>query len=406
MKKLTKILSLFLALGLSSSLFACKDEGVKSNPNESLLEQIGDDELTLNPVDDPVNQIVDGNLIFDVLQDRITPKLSYNETNDYAKWEAQMRQKFLELFKMNKFKANECPLDVTITDTTEVEATAETPAYTRYHILYNSEYGSTVPCYLLVPKAKGNYPLAITVHGHSAKGYHYAAGTVVSDDPEVMEYANKVDYAVQAVEQGYAALAIEQRGMSDRYAESSPDGASMCEFAANQELILGRTIVGGRVWDISKGIDMLLDAKMKDIVSKINLKDITVTGNSGGGTASFYAACYDERITTCAPSCGFAPYEDSIMNTYHCSCNFVPGVYEWFNMQDLACLIAPRKLAVIVGATDTIFPFKGVTKAFKTIEKIYEKEGKKENCNYEMTTKGHEWVQSVVWPAINDIRAK
>ncbi len=391
MKKLTRILSLVLAMGLSTSLFACKDGG---------------DELKLNPVDEEIQQFVDGNLVYDVLQDRITPALSYNEKNNYKSWEKQVKEKFNELFKMDKFEKNACPLDVTITDTTEVAATDETPAYTRYHILYNSEYGATVPAYLLVPKADGKYPLAITLHGHSAKGYHYAAGMVQSEDPEVMEYAAKADFAVQAVEQGYAALAIEQRGMSDRYAESTPEGASMCEFAANQELILGRTILGGRVWDISKGIDALGTEVLKSAAAKIDMKDITVTGNSGGGTASFYAACYDERITTCAPSCGFAPYEDSIMNTYHCSCNFVPGVYEWFDMQDLACLIAPRRLVVITGAVDTIFPFKGVKTACDTVAKIYEKEGKKDYFNYEMTTKGHEWVQSVVWPAINAIRAK
>ena len=42
---------------------------------------------------------------------------------------------------------------------------------------------------------------------------------------------------------------------------------------------------------------------------------ILITGNSGGGTMSFYAACFDERIKLSVPSCAFCSYEDSIMNS-------------------------------------------------------------------------------------------
>ena len=38
---------------------------------------------------------------------------------------------------------------------------------------------------------------------------------------------------------------------------------------------------------------------------------VLITGNSGGGTASFYSACYDERIGLCAPSCALCSYEPS-----------------------------------------------------------------------------------------------
>ena len=55
------------------------------------------------------------------------------------------------------------------------------------------------------------------------------------------------------------------------------------------------------------------------------------------------------------------------------SCNFIPHAYEWFEMQDLACLIAPRPLLIVAGEEDAIFPYYGVEKAYKTVEKIYQK---------------------------------
>ncbi len=394
MKKFKGILSLALAVVMSNSLFACKD-----------------DEVNLKPVEGEIEQVVDGNQIYDVLADRMSPKLAYSKDKNYKSWKKEVKEKFIELFGMKKFEANACPLNVKIEETKKFEAETKegdkpTPAYTRYRILFNSEYGATVLCYLLIPDTgKDSYPLAITLQGHSGHGVYYSIGDVESDDPEVLDYLNRGDFAIQAVQQGYAALAIEQRGMSDRYADSSPEGASMCEYAANQELILGRTILGGRIWDVSKAIDALDDGALSSITSKINKKDITITGSSGGGTASYYAACYDERITVAAPNCGFCNFKDSIMNTYHCSCNFVPGIYEWFDMQDLACLIAPRKLVIVSGVTDTIFPIKGVDEAFETVQAIYKAADAENNCVQEVTNKGHYWVEDKVWPAINAIRA-
>jgi len=42
-------------------------------------------------------------------------------------------------------------------------------------------------------------------------------------------------------------------------------------------------------------------------------------------------------------------------------------------MQDLACLIAPRKISVVTGAEDNIFPLEGVKESFETLKAIFEK---------------------------------
>ncbi len=420
-----------MALILSLSLFACGSS---------------DEELVLNPVEGEIEQNVSGNKVYDTLTGRITPVYTYDSEKSGESWNEQVKERFIKLLGIDKIAKNAegCALNVKITETKECDG------YTRYHIVFNSEYGATVPCYLLIPTTgQAKYPLAITLHGHSNYGYHYAAGNAeaymdkVGDltetedalyalpdpdtitDPaekqnvlnkkkeleakiatikEVLEYAARADYAVQAVERGFAALAIEQRGMSDRTASSTPEGASMCEFAAQQELIRGRTLIGGRVWDVSKAIDALSDSALSAISSKIDLTDITITGSSGGGTASYYAGCYDERIGTVAPNCGFSSYEESIMSVYHCSCNFIPGIYEYFDMQDLACLIAPRKLAIIYGVKDDVFPMQGVEKGYETIAKIFKDAGVENNCSLTGSARGHYWDENDVWTAIEDIR--
>ncbi len=397
MKTLKRYIFVVLAMVMSLSFFAC-DSGSNSDGRDS--------DLVLNPIEGEISEKVDGNKVYETLTDRITPTLTFNESYDYDSWKDQVKQKFIQKLGIDKIEKNACDLDVNIEETVEVEANDYMPAHTRVRFVFNSEYGATVPCYLLIPKTgKASYPLAITLQGHAEEGFVSSVGIVLPNGSNKSYAEGRGAFAIQAVENGYIALAIEQRGMGERYAYST-DGASMCEFAAQQEFILGRTLLGGRVWDVSKALDALEDSVLKDYADKINMEDITITGNSGGGTASFYAACYDERITLSAPSCGFCTYEDSIMSLYHCSCNFIPGAYEWFDMQDLACLIAPRKLVVIAGAADAIFPIEGVDKAYAIVESIYEKAGVKDNCDMVTTGKNHYWVEDMVWDTIAQMRGE
>ena len=116
----------------------------------------------------------------------------------------------------------------------------------------------------------------------------------------------------------------------------------------------------------------------------MDLDDISIGGNSGGGTATYYTACYDQRIKMAAPTCAVCSYKDSIGDMWHCSCNYVPHSAEYFDMGELAALIAPRKLLVSVGEIDHIFPLEGSKEVYSVIEKIYEREGAKENCRLEI----------------------
>ncbi len=379
MKAFKRILLLAMALIMSLSLFACGS---------------GDDELSLKPVEGDVEQKVDGNLVYDTLTDRMAPTLSFDKDKDFDSWKEDVRERFIKQLGIDKIEKNACPLDV------KLEETEEKDGYTQYRFVFNSEYGHTVPCYLVIPNTgKTDYPLAIVLQGHSTN-----IKTSVG-----IPMRTPYSYALQAVDRGYAALAVELRGRGELLAESIPEGASMCEFAAQQEFIRGRTLLGGRAWDVSKAIDALSESALSTITSKINLEDIICTGLSGGATATFYAACYDERIDLAAPCGGFCNYEDSIMSVYHCSCNFIPGAYEYFDMQDLTCLIAPRKLAIITGISDAIFPLiadnGGVEGTYEDIVKeIFKAAGAENNCALEVTMKGHDWDEDNCWNAIDTLR--
>ena len=176
------------------------------------------------------------------------------------------------------------------------------------------------------------------------------------------------------------------------------NGAPACnghvENASMGAMLLGRTAIGERVWDISRLIDVI----EVHLGAYIDASRIICMGNSGGGTATFYASCIDERIALSMPSCAVCTYDESIMAMNHCPCNLLPGIRRYFDMGDLGCLIAPRPLVVVCGDTDRIFPLSGVKKSFATMQLAYQNAGKPELCHLVIGNGGHQFYPDDAWP--------
>ena len=334
--------------------------------------------------------IVNGDKCHDIIAEEMKPLYSFDENKDLSIQKETLRKKFCELTGIDLIKQNTCPLNI------DIESIEEKDNHKQIRFTFESEVGAIVPCYLLIPNTKKEkYPVVITLQGHST-GFHNSLGIVKFEEDK--EDLPRVAFALQAVENGYIALAIEQRAMGENKPQKEKRRwGKMCSFAAQAAFLLGRTLIGERVWDVSRAIDALSYFKECD------LDNIMITGSSGGGTASYYSACYDERIKLCAPACSFCPYKESILDIYHCACNFIPSAYRYFDMQDLACLIAPRKLVVIAGKEDIIFPIEGVYRGYDTVKKIYEKAGTPLNSKLVVTPKGHYWCPDMVWEAINEM---
>jgi len=331
--------------------------------------------------------VINGDLCHDLLVKKIKPKLSYDESKDYFAWKKEIKEKLVELLAMDLIEANACPLKIDIEEDVMMEG------YRRIRFVFESEIGAFVPCYLLIPDTgKKKYPVGIILQGH-ATGFHNSIGVPVYEgDEEYIE--TRGDFGVQCVKEGYAALCIEQRCMGERVSSRHTFAKHMCYYPGMAAILLGRTTIGERAWDISRAIDLMPEFDMLDT------DKIFITGNSGGGTMSFYAACLDERIKISAPSCAFCSYEKSLFHKRHCVCNFIPGAYRWFEMQDLACLIAPRHFISFNGVDDQIFLVEGAREAMETVKKFYEKEGVPNRCELIVTPKAHYWCKDLIWPAI------
>ena len=269
----------------------------------------------------------------------------------------------------------------------ELLETRDFPTYTREKIIFHSRPGAMVLIYLLTPKTPGPHAVSICVPGHGR-----GADDVVGIDPEGRDRKVRIgyqyDFAIQCVENGMAAVAIEPLGFGcrrDEKAVAHGQTTSSCMPAAGAALLLGQTMIGWRVWDIMRTVDWI------GTRPRLDAKRIGVIGISGGGTCSLFSAALDMRIKASMVSCYLNTFRDSIMAMSHCIDNYIPGVLNWAEMHDIAGLIAPRHLFAESGLRDTIFPIKSANASFEKVMKIYEVFGAKDRLSREVFDGPHEF---------------
>lgn len=320
---------------------------------------------------------------------QLTPAMRYDNSQSFRAWQKSARAKLEELLGL---PLQRCEDDFAIISENQCEG------YKHLEFTFQSEPGYYVSCDMLIPDGiQAPLPTAICLQGHST-GKHISVGKAKFEG-DAASIAGGRDFAVRAVKEGCCAITLEQRymGTAGQNEKGSPACISRNEGMA--ALLIGRTAIGERVWDIQR----LIDVMEKHLAQYVDVEKIICMGNSGGGTATFYASCMDERIYLSMPSCSVCTYEDSIMAMYHCPCNFIPGIRKYFDMGDLGGLIADRRLVVVCGDQDPIFPLHGVKASFELIRNAYRKLGRESLCQLVVGKGGHQFYPDDAWPVVHKL---
>lgn len=321
------------------------------------------------------------------------PSLAFREDRDYDAWRAEVKETLIRL--LGDMPQTRCPLDVTL------EWVREHDTFTERRYTFASEENIRIPCHLCIPKkAKTPCPVVICLQGHTT-GMHISLGRPVYPGDVEMVSGGDRDFALEILEEGYAALVMEQRAFGELKSEAmlrfAPEAGTTCHHVAMTALLIGRTIIGERCWDVSRAVDLL------ETVPEVDSSRIALMGNSGGGTATYYAACLEERIAVAMPSCSVCSYGSSIVWKRHCACNYIPSIAKYFDMGDLACLIAPRKLIVVAGEQDIGFHIDGTVKEYNTIHRIYRHIGADDSCRLIVGPEGHRFYAGLSWPVFAEM---
>jgi hypothetical protein len=162
-------------------------------------------------------------------------------------------------------------------------------------------------------------------------------------------------------------------------------------------LLMGRTTIGERVWDVSRLIDVI-ESEFSD---QIDIKNICCMGNSGGGTATVYTTALEDRIVLAMVSCAMCTFKDSIGAMTHCSCNYVPTIAEYFDMNDLMAMACPKYFIQVSGIDDRIFPLFGAEVVFEKGKQAYDALDKGHRCTLVKGNGGHRFYADDAWPIVH-----
>lgn len=324
---------------------------------------------------------------------RTTPRLAFpgGPPEAVAAWRAAARSKLVEL--LGGFPARKVPLGP------ELGEPVRKPGYTRRSVVFATRPGMAAFGYLLVPEGlKGPTSAVVCLPGHG-RGIDdlVGLGPDGNDRPDRDGYQH--DYALQCVEQGHVVLALEPLGFGHRRdpaARKSGPEASSCQPAAGAALMLGETLLGWRVWDTSRAVDLL------QTIPEVDPSRIATMGISGGGTITLYAAALDDRVKVALLSCSYCTFRDSIYSVAHCIDNYVPGILHWFEASDLAALIAPRYLFAEAGLDDPIFPVVGVHKALRDAERAFAAQGASGHVDHHIFDGEHVFDGSKALPRMKE----
>lgn len=312
------------------------------------------------------------------------PSLRYDASEDLAAWQKRAREKLYEVLGLPFEKCE---------DLFRVVGETNQDTHKEIEFVFQSEKDYFVQGTFCVPHSEKTLPVVICLLGH-ATGKHIALGVAKYPDDAAL-IASGRDFAVRAVKEGYCSVVIEWRYMGEA-GRFEKDGGPLCarKNAALPSLLLGRTAIGERVWDVQRLIDVI----EKYFSEYADTSKIMCMGHSGGGIVCFYSSCVDERIKLSMPSGSFCSFDESIIPIHHCCCNYVPGIRKYFDMGDMAMLIAPRPFIPVCGIKDNDFPIKGVEQSFGEVKALYESIGKGEVCYLVRGNAGHQFYPDDAWP--------
>jgi cephalosporin-C deacetylase-like acetyl esterase len=207
-----------------------------------------------------------------------------------------------------------------------------TIAHSGYRIeklMYESEPGILVPALLFAPDAgPAKKPALLIADGKGKTGSLADAERFVRD--------------------GFVVLSIDARDLGETNADPNAnrrDSPGVFGDYRNSmtALLVGKTMVGMRVTDIVRGLDLLAAR------SDVDAGRLTAIGKGTAAVATLYATALDPRIRKVTLEEMLVSYHSIVEHRMHQQIweHVVPGALRRFDLPDLAKSIAPREVEIV-----------------------------------------------------------
>ncbi|MCL2604395.1 MAG: alpha/beta hydrolase family protein [Defluviitaleaceae bacterium] len=311
---------------------------------------------------------------------------------ELAAWQAEARELLRDLLGFGTFEG--CADTVYELDSEDCGEYVRTK-----YVLQTEEYVYT-PFFTLIPadlKPGERRPAIICPNGHFNRAKESVAAVRHEEGVlEDMENAH-THHAEDFVRRGYIAFCPDARGFGERAEKAVQDKwHCSCAHLNRMGIPLGRSALGMQVWDLIKLADYI------ETRGDCDPSRITCAGLSGGGMQTLYFAAVDTRIK-CACTSGyfFGALESRLHGNHHCDCNYVPNLWKYFDMGDIAALIAPRPFIIETGLHDDSNGIRGIENVYDQVrvaQKAYDAAGYADKLKHSVLDVGHRWVGTDVYP--------
>ncbi len=267
-----------------------------------------------------------------------------------------------------------------------VEQETDCGTYVRRLITYESEPGSRVPAYLLIPKTalsdKRNCPAVLALHPTDMKFGHRVLVEQVNQSYRV--------YANELAERGFVVLA--------------PAYPLMANYQPDLQALGYQSGTMKAIWDNLRGLDLL------DSLPFVQRGRFGALGHSLGGHNAIFTAVFDPRIQVIVTSCGF----DSFLDYYGgdpqnwqpergwCQTRYMPRLAAYrgrlaeipFDFSELIGALAPRPVYINAPLGDSNFQWRSVDEMAAAASEVYQLYGVPSNLTVEHPDTKHDFPEA------------
>ncbi|MDF2724831.1 MAG: beta-lactam binding protein AmpH [Paenibacillus sp.] len=236
------------------------------------------------------------------------------------------------------------------------------------NVLFESLPGWEVNASVYLPKEKGRYPGVVCPTGHSTK-------TGISYQTAAQTFARN----------GYVAISFDPPGCSGEKQEHN-------DHFTNGLIgyLTGCWSQTHFVVDALRCMDYL--ETRDDIDSSAGF---AMTGVSGGGLTTIFAAMLDDRVRVSAPVCCLSQHESIHLTDLYTSCPEQFGyryIQEGLDYADYLAIAAPTPLLIVAGKKDEVFDHRSVERIYEETKRVYGLLGSEASCGlYLDEQSGHEY---------------
>ncbi|MCR4924230.1 MAG: alpha/beta hydrolase family protein [Lachnospiraceae bacterium] len=239
----------------------------------------------------------------------------------------------------------------------------------RKKVIFEVDKYTFMPMYVLEPE--GNFSrLYYAFAGHQGGGKESVAGVrEIKEISEKIDFFN-YDYGLKLARKGFTVICPDPRGFGERRdASAQGDNAAVlscsCRNISNMAIPLGLSVIGLLAYDYMRLTDYL------EASGKYDISELSCIGFSGGGMQTLFLSAVDRRIKRALISGYMYGVKDALLLlNNNCNCNYVPGLWEHFDMGDIGALLAPIPLVIQSCRDDHLNGERGLENVYEQLEII------------------------------------